>query len=67
MSKEEFKRLADLMVKVYGVDSYQDNDDDADLWFACPECGEAILYDDFADSSLLKAHYCPICEERIEG
>ena len=74
MTKTEFKQLADLMVEVYGVDSYQDNlNDDPDdeindeLWFNCPFCGEPLLYEDWADSALLEARICPVCEERMEG
>ena len=62
MTKKGFYKMIDFMIEAYGVRSYQDNDDDEDLWFECPECGEPILYEDWKDDEELMNYHCPICE-----
>lgn len=75
-TKERFKSLVQSMVDTYGVDSYlnniipemSDEEIDADLWFACPECGEPILYEDWDMSYYIDGDewQCPVCEEIME-
>lgn len=75
-SKKRFKNLVNKMVKVYGVTSYLNNitedmtpeEIDNDLWFACPECGEPILYEDWDLADFIDGNEftCPICEEILE-
>jgi len=79
MTKEEFKELVDGIVTIYGVDSYLNNIEEDmteeeindDLWFSCPECGEPILYDDYANELTVyqdrdgEIIYCPVCDNDI--
>ena len=60
MTKREFERLMDRVINVYGVRSSR-IDGDEDLYFECPECGEPILYEDWADDEELERGICPIC------
>lgn len=76
----DFVDLMKYMVDTYGVPfgyddethegEYPETSADCDsAWFECPECGELILYCDWADE-LLEKHtdfapdgiFCPICE-----
>lgn len=66
MSKSQFKKLIKRMVKTYGVTSCFDNDENSDLWFTCPECGDPILYEDWEDDEELNSGCCPICGQRLE-
>lgn len=64
MSEKTFRKWVQKMVDTYGVHSYLDNEDDVEdgeLWVECPECGDPILYDDWADDWDLSER-CPICE-----
>ena len=50
MNRSEFFELVHDIVDTYGVYSCLDNEDDIEennLWFNCPNCGDPILYDDF--------------------
>ena len=68
MNRSEFFELVHDIVDTYGVYSFLDNEDDIEennLWFNCPNCEDPISYDDFKDSKELHAGFCPICESRF--
>lgn len=60
------RKYIQYAIDIYGSRSNLDNEDDDDLWFECPECGEPILYEDYPEAFEFKPHCtCPICEEWI--
>lgn len=73
MTRDEFIELTGEMIDTYGVRSYRINveydgdDDNADLWFECVECGDPILFEDYGNDSMLEAGYCPICGAHLAG
>lgn len=73
MSRDQFIEMVQYMIDTYGVRSYLDNlgdededeMDEDDLWFECPECGDPVLWADWMDSEEFASGYCPICGERL--
>ena len=68
MNRSEFFELVHDIVDTYGVYSCLDNEDDIEennLWFNCPNCGDQILYDDFKNDKDLHAGFCPICQFQL--
>lgn len=64
MKNNNWKQMAYLVAVNYG--GFVDWDEG---YFLCPECGEPIYEDDWANSDLIDGNdnfICPVCEEIID-
>jgi len=63
--REEFDEARKYCTNVYGVNSNFVNNDDEDDWFACPECDEPLLAEDWDKiedwEPTTPWSVCPIC------
>lgn len=63
--EKEFNEARDYCINTFGVNANFDNDYDEDDWFACPECEEPLLAEDWDEiedwEPITPWSACPIC------